>query len=123
LKQLHQLSHTLKILIVEDDPGMRSFVRALLKKVGLEQIAEAADGEEALREFRQDGADLIFLDVNMAPMDGLEFLKAVRAGEAGRQSYPDIEIVAVPDVPDARPARRMCRRQGISLPSGLEGAR
>ena len=65
------------ILIVDDEPRIRDFVRMNLE---LEHytVLEAGNGREALDELREHLPDLVVLDVMMPEMDGFETLKAIR---------------------------------------------
>jgi len=67
------------VLLVEDDASVRSTVKRILEKEGLE-IVEAVDGLEALTVIQQDVAiiDLLLTDVNMPGMDGLALVRAAR---------------------------------------------
>jgi CheY-like chemotaxis protein len=67
-----------KILIVEDSPGGRGLVAALLRKQG-HDILETANGVMALTATRRERPDLIILDINMPVMDGFEFMERLRA--------------------------------------------
>lgn len=71
----------LRILIVDDASHIRTYVRRILEKSGFNQIAEASDGIDALEQVISFKANLVFLDIKMEPMNGLQFLKMVRSGE------------------------------------------
>jgi diguanylate cyclase (GGDEF)-like protein len=66
------------VLAVDDDPTVRSFVRALLADAGYE-VSEAASGADALTACRASVPDLILLDVAMPAMDGIATCAALRA--------------------------------------------
>ncbi len=74
---------SLKILVVEDDQHMRSFLRAVLGDRGASKYAEAKDGEEALKVLQAFTPDVVISDWIMAPMDGLELLRHFRKGAGG----------------------------------------
>lgn len=65
------------ILIVDDEPRMRRFVRMNLELEGF-QVSEAADGADAVRKAREEMPDLIVLDVEMPQLDGFETLREIR---------------------------------------------
>lgn len=71
------------ILIVDDSSTMRKIISRSLRQAGLtiEEILEGGDGIEGLNVLQTSGkkVDLILSDINMPNMDGLEFVKAVRA--------------------------------------------
>ena len=65
------------ILIVDDEPRMRRFVRMNLELEGL-RVSEASDGLEAIRRVREEMPDLVVLDVEMPHLDGFETLAEIR---------------------------------------------
>jgi excisionase family DNA binding protein len=65
------------ILIVDDDPGLRGFVRASLELEGY-SVREAGSAEEGLAALEEESPDLILLDVMMPKVDGWEMLRRVR---------------------------------------------
>lgn len=68
----------LRVILADDDRPVRAVLRASLPPERFE-VVEVADGEEALRRFREHGADLIFSDLQMPRMGGIELLRHVRA--------------------------------------------
>jgi two-component system chemotaxis response regulator CheY len=66
-------------LIVDDSTTMRMILKAYLQKMGF-TVTEAINGLDALVKLRAMGkADVVLVDWNMPEMDGLDFVKAVRA--------------------------------------------
>ena len=65
------------VLIVDDDPGVRSFVRASLELEGY-AVREAGSAEEGLAVLEEKTPDLILLDVMMPHVDGWEMLRRVQ---------------------------------------------
>ena len=85
-----------KVLLVDDDPYARGYVRTLLEKIGVRFILEAANGHEAQDLIRTNGkTDLVFLDVNMDPGNGLEFLKNIRTGQTDAPRNQPIIMMSV----------------------------
>jgi two-component system chemotaxis response regulator CheY len=70
-----------RALIVDDSSVMRKIVERSLRQAGLDplQVHEAGSGMEALEVLRAAKVDLILTDINMPSMDGLEFVRQVRA--------------------------------------------
>lgn len=68
----------MKILLVDDSRTIRNIQKNILTKLGHTEIAEAADGVEALKSVEESDPDLMLLDWNMPNMDGLTLLKKVR---------------------------------------------
>jgi putative two-component system response regulator len=66
-----------RILIVDDETNIRTVLRRALAG-GDYELVEAASGDEALRRFASDGADLILSDLMMPGMDGTELLRSVK---------------------------------------------
>ena len=65
-------SHSLRIVIADDDPGLRSCLRTQLMDLGYAVVAEAKDGREAVSLARQLHPDLVLMDIKMPNVDGLE---------------------------------------------------
>jgi two-component system, NtrC family, response regulator HydG len=68
-----------RVLVVDDDPGIRYTLREILESSGLE-VDEAADGEEALLRFAAASADLVITDLRMPKLDGMGLLTRLLAG-------------------------------------------
>ena len=73
----------LHVLIVDDSPAMRSFIRRVLELSGLEvgRCLEASNGEEALRLLEDNWVDAVLTDINMPRMDGEELLRRMSGHE------------------------------------------
>jgi two-component system, chemotaxis family, chemotaxis protein CheY len=69
---------SLHILVVDDNPHMRGIVVAILRGAGFARVKEASDGAHALEEMKSGVPDIIVCDLNMDPIDGLEFTKMLR---------------------------------------------
>jgi two-component system chemotaxis response regulator CheY len=73
-----------RVLIVDDSPVMRAFVRRVLNISGLDvgAVLEAGDGQEALDVLDREWVDVILTDINMPNMDGEEFVTRLAEREA-----------------------------------------
>ena len=69
-----------KALIIDDDKEVRSDLKKYPKwaEFGFEIIAEAANGEEALEKIATSKFDLVFTDIRMPKIDGIELLKEIK---------------------------------------------
>ena len=76
-----------KVLIVDDEAGIRESLRLLLEDRF--DLATAASGEEALEAAAADPPDAVLLDVVMTGMDGLETLERLRA------AHPEVPVIMV----------------------------
>jgi len=76
----------LRVLIVDDSPAMRAFIRRVLEMSGLEVAGclEASNGEEALRLLEHNWVDAVLTDINMPQMDGEEFMRRLAEHEVLR---------------------------------------
>jgi two-component system, chemotaxis family, chemotaxis protein CheY len=82
----------LTILIVDDSPVMRSFIRRVVAMTGLEAtIREASDGEGALEIVAAEPIDLVLSDINMPRMNGVELVRRLEAHE----SWKRIPVIVV----------------------------
>jgi two-component system, chemotaxis family, chemotaxis protein CheY len=80
----------LHLLVVDDNPHMRTIVVAILRGAGFGTIKEASDGAHALEEMRASVADIVITDLNMAPIDGIEFAKMIRTSPDSPNPYVPI---------------------------------
>ena len=69
----------LHVLIVNDEPHLRRFLRANLKAHGY-QVIEAANGQDALTRTTTARPDVILLDLELPDLDGIEVIRRVRQG-------------------------------------------
>ena len=76
---------SLNILVVDDSRMMRSVLIRTLEISGLDvgQLVQAANGREGLDALEKNWIDLALVDINMPVMNGIEFLRALRASPGG----------------------------------------
>jgi two-component system chemotaxis response regulator CheY len=81
------------VLIVDDSPAMRSFVKRVLDLSGFDMSIchEAGNGQEALDLLAQEWVDVVLTDINMPVMNGEAFVQNLAANEALR-SIPVIVV-------------------------------
>jgi ribonuclease P protein subunit RPR2 len=72
------LEETLRLLLVDDDPGLRALLRATLDAVDVE-VDEVGRADSALSAIRRRPPDAIVLDVNLPGMDGLAFCRQLKS--------------------------------------------
>jgi two-component system chemotaxis response regulator CheY len=83
----------LDILIVDDNANMRLLVRTILRSFGLQDVRQARDGTTAMAELERRPPSLIISDWEMAPMNGHEFIHAVR--RVGREPLCFVPIIVL----------------------------
>lgn len=70
-----------RVLIAEDNKGMRGLLKYLLQEMDCEAISEAHNGIEALQQFKTFRPDITLLDINMPKLDGISVLRTIRASD------------------------------------------
>jgi len=98
-----------KILMVEDNEDCRFILVHRLRKIGQFDIREAAGGQDAIDAVRAELPDLIFMDLNMPAIDGLEATRRIREMEGG----DGIRIIALT-------GRAMASDEQTALASGCD---
>ena len=78
---------SLQILLVDDNQHMRAITTAVLQSAGVRKVREAADGAAALEVLREHSVDLVIVDFNMFPLDGVEFTRLVRNSPDSANPY------------------------------------
>ena len=84
---------TVKILLVDDNPHMRMLLTQILRAIDVRQIHEASDGAEALQIMRGTNIDIVFTDLTMQPLDGIDFVNLLRnSPDSPNQMAPVIMV-------------------------------
>ena len=123
-----------KVLVIEDEEALARLAAAYLEREGID-CRICGSGEEARSAIKDEGFDLILLDINLPGMDGFEFLQELRLASAvpvmvvsAREADEDVitglsmgadEFVSKPVAPRVLAARvrAMLRRSRIGTPS------
>ena len=105
-----------RILVVEDDPGVRSLLTSLLKAEEHEAVP-ASNGQEAMKALDGQSFDLMLTDLRMSPIDGLQLLKHV---QEGRPQFPVILMTAHGTVETAVEAMKVGAYDYITKPFKLD---
>ena len=98
------MTETLRVLIVDDNAGMRRTIRDVLEDLGPE-VDECGDGDEVLARFEAFAPDWVLMDVRMARVDG------IAATAALRKAHPEARVIMVSDH-DQEDVRRAADRAG-----------
>ena len=86
----NQNSDKIRILIAYDHPLLRQALKNVLEKQGdFEVVAEAGDGEEAVKLAGELLPDIVIMDISMPRMNGLEATKLIK------MKYPEISVLVL----------------------------
>jgi len=77
-----------RILIIDDEPQIRSMLKLMLERDGYE-VVEAPDGIEGIRVYRQNPTDLIITDLIMPNKDGIGMIIDLK------KEFPEVKIIAM----------------------------
>ena len=69
----------IRVLVTDDSSWMRKFVKDTIAQCGCETVAEATNGEEAVKLYQELLPDLVTMDLTMPVMDGLTALRKIRS--------------------------------------------
>jgi CheY-like chemotaxis protein len=85
-EQATMFTHLKSILIVDDEPELLGILTSQLENAGVNQLATASSGNEALQLVSEQGFDLIITDLNMQQGDGITVLKGTRLSKMNQKT-------------------------------------
>lgn len=109
MSELTSTAKSVRVLIVDDAPSMRSLLMAILKSFGIKYIYEAGDGAAALSVLDTRDIDLIVCDWEMPKKDGLELFKDIRSND----SYKEVPFILVTSMSEVNKVK-------VALKAGVE---
>jgi len=109
------------VLVADDDPSIRDFVSRVVRKAG-HRVVAAERGDQALAMARQERPSLVFLDVLMPGLDGLEVCRALR-GDAVLGRVPVVLMSAMGEERLAETCRDAKANDYLVKPMRLETVR
>ncbi len=109
------------ILVVDDDPEVHELLETVFAASG-DRLLVASGGQEGLRLALKEDLDLVFLDISMDDMDGVEVLRQLRAGERTRH-IPVYMLTARADDRSAVESRKVGATGFITKPFALAEVR
>ncbi len=83
----------LTVLVVDDEEPIRNLICGILDTFGVRKVRQATDGLGALRDMKLHAPDAVITDLDMKPVDGLAFTRAVRTDP--NCPVPDVPILMV----------------------------
>jgi DNA-binding response OmpR family regulator len=96
-----------RILVIDDDPDIRTMLDVMLKASG-HQVTLAADGKEGLNLFREQPTDVVITDIFMPNQEGIETVILFR------RNFPGVPIIAMSGEPGGGTALTVARRMGAA---------
>jgi len=105
-----------KILVIDDEAGIRSSLKGILEDEGY-KVKTASSGEKALSVLKSEPFDLIFLDIWLPEMNGIEVLENIKAGD---ESIHVIMITGHGSVESAVKATKLGAYDFLEKPLSLE---
>ena len=93
-----------KILIVDDDPNVRDFLKLFLKFKGYRDVRTADKGQDALEAVKKEDLRLVLLDIMLPDLNGVEVLRQVK------EAKPDVSVIMITGYPDEEKARELLKQ-------------
>jgi CheY-like chemotaxis protein len=82
------------LLIVDDNAHMRTIISYVARACGISNIEEASSGAEAFERMRSRKVDCATVDINMDPINGLEFVQMLRTSKDSPDPYLPVIMIS-----------------------------
>lgn len=84
----------MKVLLADDSMTIRMILKNLLGELGITDITEGCNGQEALEFLNESQFDLVLTDIHMPKIDGLTLLEEVRKNPASTHTHVPVVIIS-----------------------------
>jgi CheY-like chemotaxis protein len=108
-----------RVLVVEDEPDTRQFVKRLLESHGA-LVRTAASAHDALREFEEEHTDVLISDIGLPGVDGYDLMRQIRSGAPADHRVAAIALTAYARAEDRTRALRAGYQAHVTKP--VDGA-
>jgi len=105
-----------RVLVVDDEPQFGRLFATVLTELGYE-VSSATDGGQGLAMIRERPPDILFLDIKMPEMDGLECLRRIKKL---KRKFVIVVMTGFGDIKSAREAMRLGADEYISKPFDID---
>ena len=85
------IAATATVLVVDDDPSMRTLLRRMLERTGF-AVVTAVNGRDGIDRFPEQPVDIVVTDMMMPVLDGADLIRELRS------KWPDVRIIAISGV-------------------------
>ena len=92
--QSRYLLENLNVMVIDDNKHMTRLVCEILNAIGIRNVVAVSDGAKAFKELKHFLADVIIVDWNMQPLDGLDFVRLVRTAKDSPNPYIPIIMLS-----------------------------
>ena len=105
------------ILVADDDPRIRRLISTTLEDVAAFTLVQACDGVAALAAATATPPEVVFLDIDMPRMNGIDACRALRGGDAGEKAAAATIVILTAASDDGAQARADAAGAHLSLPT------
>jgi len=93
-RESRYLLDNVSVIVIDDNPHMRSLILSILHSLGVEKISDSGDAQEGYQRLQNFQADVLIVDWDMKPMSGLDFANMVRKDEDSPNPYVPIIMLS-----------------------------